>query len=291
MHRLAQDVVAAEREAEVRDAARRAHAGAALLDQRQRLDERPGIVVVLLDPGCDGQDVRVEDDVLGLEPGLVDQQPVRALADRRPGARRSSPGPPRRTPSPPRRRRSCGSGARGRRNSSSPSLSEIELTIAFPGSTAARPRAPTTSSCRSSPAVARPPARWRSRSGTCASPARDSSRSASMFTSIRFAPPRTCSSATSTAAPKSPPSISRRKRAEPVTFVRSPISTNPVSSVIANGSSPLKRGTRPARRDDVGARGRASPPRSPPCARASTRSSEPAMFRNPHARSRASGSP
>ena len=65
-----------------------------------------------------------------------------------------------------------------------------------------------------------------------------------MFTSIRFAPPRTCSSATSTAAPKSPASISRRKRAEPVTFVRSPIRTKPVSSVIANGSSPLNRGTR-----------------------------------------------
>ena len=83
VHRLAQDVVAAEREAEVRDAARRAHARAALLDQRQRLDERAGVVVVLLDPGRDGQDVRVEDDVLGHEAGLVD-----AAAGRR--ARRST---------------------------------------------------------------------------------------------------------------------------------------------------------------------------------------------------------
>ena len=38
--------------------------------------------VVLLDPGRDGEDVRVEDDVLGREADLVDEQPVRALADR-----------------------------------------------------------------------------------------------------------------------------------------------------------------------------------------------------------------
>ncbi len=52
-----------------------------------------------------------------------------------------------------------------------------------------------------------------------------------MFTSRTFAPPRTCSSATSTAPAKSPASIRRRKRADPVTFVRSPISTKPVSAV------------------------------------------------------------
>ena len=37
-------------------------------------------------------------------------------------------------------------------------------------------------------------------------------------------------------------SIRRRKRAEPVTFVRSPIITKPVSGPISNGSRPLKRG-------------------------------------------------
>ena len=68
-----------------------------------------------------------------------------------------------------------------------------------------------------------------------------SSRSASMFTSSAFAPPRTCSSATSTAPLKSPASISRRNRADPVTFVRSPISTKPVSGPISNGSRPLQR--------------------------------------------------
>ena len=61
-----------------------------------------------------------------------------------------------------------------------------------------------------------------------------------MFTSSRLAPPRTCSSATSVAAAKSSASISVRKRAEPVTFVRSPIITKPVSGPISNGSSPLK---------------------------------------------------
>ena len=65
-----------------------------------------------------------------------------------------------------------------------------------------------------------------------------------MFTSMRFAPPRTCSSATSTAPAKSSASISRRKRAEPVTFVRSPTRTNPVSGPISNRSRPLKRGRR-----------------------------------------------
>ena len=68
-----------------------------------------------------------------------------------------------------------------------------------------------------------------------------SSRSASMLTSRRFAPPRTCSSATSTAPWRSPASIVRRKRAEPVTFVRSPIITKPVSGPSSNGSRPLNR--------------------------------------------------
>ncbi len=71
-----------------------------------------------------------------------------------------------------------------------------------------------------------------------------SSRSASMLTSSMFAPPRTCSTATATAEVKSPPSTKRRNRAEPVTLVRSPIKTKPVSSPISNVSSPLKRGAR-----------------------------------------------
>ena len=79
-----------------------------------------------------------------------------------------------------------------------------------------------------------------------------------MLTSRMFAPPRTCSSATSTAPVKSSPSIRRRKRAEPVTFVRSPISTKPVSGPISNGSSPLQRGRRARLGERRAARGRAT---------------------------------
>ncbi len=57
-------------------------ARAALLDQRQRLEERLREAAMLLDPGGDGEDVRVEDQVLRREAHLLDEQPVRALADR-----------------------------------------------------------------------------------------------------------------------------------------------------------------------------------------------------------------
>ena len=62
-----------------------------------------------------------------------------------------------------------------------------------------------------------------------------------MFTSSAFAPFRTCSIATWTASSRSPASTSERNRAEPVTFVRSPIITNPVSGQISKGSRPLHR--------------------------------------------------
>jgi hypothetical protein len=44
-----------------------------LLDPARRVDEVDGVVVVLLDAGRDREDVRVEDDVLGREADLVDQ--------------------------------------------------------------------------------------------------------------------------------------------------------------------------------------------------------------------------
>ena len=40
------------------------------------------VVVVLGDPGGDREDVRVEDDVLGVEAGALREQVVGALADR-----------------------------------------------------------------------------------------------------------------------------------------------------------------------------------------------------------------
>ena len=79
--RLAHDLVAAEGEGEVGDAAGDLGAGAALLDPRDGLDERLGEVGVLLHARGDREDVRVEDDVLGREADLVHEQPVGALAD------------------------------------------------------------------------------------------------------------------------------------------------------------------------------------------------------------------
>ena len=70
--------------------------------------------------------------------------------------------------------------------------------------------------------------------------ASESSKPSSMLTSRRFAPPRTWSSATSTAVVMSPALIKLRNFAEPATFVRSPIIWKFDSGRIASGSSPLK---------------------------------------------------
>ena len=56
--------------------------GQAALMMPRRLDEVHRVVVVLLEPGGDREDVRVEDDVGRIEAGLLGQQPVGALADR-----------------------------------------------------------------------------------------------------------------------------------------------------------------------------------------------------------------
>ena len=57
------------------------HSGKPLLQLADGLDELDGVVVVLLDAGADGEDVRVEDDVAGREADLLGQQPVGPLAD------------------------------------------------------------------------------------------------------------------------------------------------------------------------------------------------------------------
>ncbi len=80
MHRLAHGVVAAEREAEIRDAAGDARARAARLDQAGRLDERLRELCVLLDAGGDREHVRVEDHVLR-GPAVRGQELVGAFAD------------------------------------------------------------------------------------------------------------------------------------------------------------------------------------------------------------------
>ena len=78
---LAHRVVAAEAERHVGHAARHLGAGQVLLDPARGLDEVHRVVVVLLDARGDGEDVGVEDDVLGREADLVDQHAVGARAD------------------------------------------------------------------------------------------------------------------------------------------------------------------------------------------------------------------
>src|SRR3954454_2276309 len=65
VHRLAHGVVAAEGEAEVGDPTARPRARAALLDQWQRLEKRLREAAMLVDAGRDGEDVRIEDQILG----------------------------------------------------------------------------------------------------------------------------------------------------------------------------------------------------------------------------------
>ena len=80
VHRAAHRLVAAEREAEVGQAAGNVRAGAAAADLARRLDEVERVAAMLVDPGRDREDVGVEDDVVGI--GAVgDEQLVGALAD------------------------------------------------------------------------------------------------------------------------------------------------------------------------------------------------------------------
>ena len=74
MNRLADDVVAAERERQVADAAADLHARAGRLDDARRLDEVDRVGVVLLEAGRDREDVRIEDDVGRIEAGPLGQQ-------------------------------------------------------------------------------------------------------------------------------------------------------------------------------------------------------------------------
>src|SRR5207237_6609128 len=51
------------------------------LDLSSRLDERPRVLAVLLDPGRDREDVGIEDDVGGVVSGFLREEAVSALAD------------------------------------------------------------------------------------------------------------------------------------------------------------------------------------------------------------------
>ena len=105
MHGLAHRLVAAERERQVRDAARDMRVRQVLADPARRLDEVDAVIVVLLDAGRDRKDIRIEDDVLRREIELARRGCRRRACRSRSCARRCRPGRSRRTPSPRRRRR------------------------------------------------------------------------------------------------------------------------------------------------------------------------------------------
>ena len=81
VHRLAHRVVAAERERQVGHAAGDLDVRQVLPDPARRLDEIEAVGRVLLEPGRDGEDVRVEDDVLGRHADRVHEGVVAAPED------------------------------------------------------------------------------------------------------------------------------------------------------------------------------------------------------------------
>jgi hypothetical protein len=81
MHRFADWLVAAKREREVGDAAGDMNVRQGLADRPGRVDEGDPVAVMFLDAGRDGEDVRVENDVLGRKSRLLRQELVGAGTD------------------------------------------------------------------------------------------------------------------------------------------------------------------------------------------------------------------
>jgi hypothetical protein len=81
MHSLAHRLVAAEREGQVGDPAGHVHVRQVLADFPRRLDEIDAVIIVLVDPGRDGKNVRIEDDVFRREAHLFGQDAVGARAN------------------------------------------------------------------------------------------------------------------------------------------------------------------------------------------------------------------
>ena len=72
VHRLAHQLIAAEREGKVGDAAGDVGVRQVLPDPARALDESDAVAVVLLHARGDGEDVRIEDDVLRRKADAVD---------------------------------------------------------------------------------------------------------------------------------------------------------------------------------------------------------------------------
>ncbi len=81
VHGLADDVVALKGERQVRDSSRDVRFGGELEDLRGGLDEVEPVTIVFGDPGRDREDVRVEDDVLLIEPDLLGEEAMGAATD------------------------------------------------------------------------------------------------------------------------------------------------------------------------------------------------------------------
>ena len=81
MHGLAHRIVATERERDVAYSAAHVHGRHARLDRGGGLDEVEAVAVVFLDAGGDGEDVGVEDDVLGSHPHRLGEQLIGPLAN------------------------------------------------------------------------------------------------------------------------------------------------------------------------------------------------------------------
>src|SRR5262249_59884658 len=93
VHGLAHRLVAAERERQVGYAAGDVDVRQVRPDPVRRLDEGDAVAVVLLHPGRDGENVGIEDDVLGREADLLDENVVGALGDRALALERVAPAP------------------------------------------------------------------------------------------------------------------------------------------------------------------------------------------------------
>ena len=81
VHRFANTIIASERKLDVADATAESLHRADLLDSTNRFNEVDGVIVVLLDSRGHGQDVRIEDNVLGGESRPVRSAVVGPLAN------------------------------------------------------------------------------------------------------------------------------------------------------------------------------------------------------------------
>ena len=82
MHRFADRVVAAEGKGNVAHPAADFRPGTLIFDFPYRFDEGHSVVSVFVNPGCQSQDIRIENDVLRGNPDLFRQQLIGSTTDR-----------------------------------------------------------------------------------------------------------------------------------------------------------------------------------------------------------------